>query len=157
MGLIKRESRAVGPYDLFSRFDTMFDEWTRSLPFRHGQEIRWPFNDDMIHVDEYRDGDTLVVQAEIPGIDPEKDVEVTVGDGMLHIVAEHHVEERDEGKGYLRRELRSGKFSRTLPLPEGVSQADIAASYKNGILEIRVPMPETTERTEPKRIPVAKG
>ncbi|MBL0886951.1 Hsp20/alpha crystallin family protein [Myceligenerans indicum] len=159
MSLIKRESRATTPHDLFGRFDTMFDEWARSLPFRRGsgQELRWPFRDDMIRVDEYHDKDALVVRAEIPGTDPEKDVEVTVGDGMLRIFAEHEVEERDEQKGYLRRELRSGSFSRTLPLPEGVSGDDIAASCKDGILEIRIPLPETPEPAEAKRIPVAKG
>jgi HSP20 family protein len=47
-------------------------------------------------------------------------------------------------------------MSRTLPLPEGVSESDIAATYKDGILEIRVPVPERTQ-AEPTKIEIKKG
>ena len=60
---------------------------------------------------------------------------------MLHIEAERREEEKREGQGYLRREVRYGSFSRSLPLPEGVTEADIAATYKDGVLEIRIPEP----------------
>jgi HSP20 family protein len=72
---------------------------------------------------------------------------------MLHIHAERREEQKTEGKGYLRHELRTGTFSRNLPLPRGVTEADIKATYKHGILEIRVPMPEA-EELEPTKIPV---
>ena len=48
----------------------------------------------------------------------------------------------------MRRELRYGSLSRSLPLPEGVTGADITATYQAGVLEIRVP--------EPKREPIKK-
>lgn len=139
-GLVKSETK---PVDVFDRFDRMFDEWAKSLPMRwqtfFGRE--WPA-EGMIRVDEYRENGTLVVRAELPGIDPDKDVELTVSDGMLRIDAERREEEKVEEKGYLRRELRTGSFMRTLPLPEGVSEADVEASYTDGILEIRVPVAE---------------
>ena len=47
-------------------------------------------------VEEYLDGDTLVIRAELPGIDPDKDVEITIGDGLLHIHAERRQEEKVE-------------------------------------------------------------
>jgi HSP20 family protein len=73
---------------------------------------------------------------------------------MLRIEAERREEEKKEGKGYVRQELRYGSLSRTLPLPEGVTESDIKASYKAGTLEIRIPEP----RQEPaKKIPIAKS
>jgi HSP20 family protein len=158
MALRKRESSAVEPYDVFSRFDKMFDEWTKALPFRGALHTRLPWlAEDLIRVDQYREEGTLVVRAELPGIDPEKDVELTVTDGMLHIAAERRVEEREESKDYLRHELKVGSFTRALPLPEGVSESDITASYKDGILEIRIPIPEAAPAEEPKKIAVTRA
>jgi HSP20 family protein len=140
-GLLKSEPKSV---DVFDRFDRMFDEWTKSLPMRWPTFFNreWPAK-EMIRVDEFRENGTLVIRAELPGIDPDKDVELTVVNGMLRIDAERREEEKVEEKGYLRHELRRGSFMRTLPLPEGVSETDVKASYKDGILEIRVPVAET--------------
>jgi Hsp20/alpha crystallin family len=62
------------------------------------------------------------------------------GDGMLHIQAERRQEEELEDKDMHRSELRDGVFTRTLPLPAGVGEQDVDASYKAGILEIRIPV-----------------
>lgn len=150
-GFLKREPRELERLDVFDRFDRLFDDWTKVLPFRRGRE--WETG-DLIRVDEFHEDGTLVVRAELPGIDPEKDVELTVSDGMLRIEAERREEEKAEEKGYLRRELRVGSFARTLPLPEGVSEADIEADYKDGILEIRVPVPEPAPAT---KVPVTRS
>ena len=159
MALLKRESASPEALDVFSRLDRTFDEWARSWPFHGAVEARWPrlMPDDVIRIDEFRQNSTLVIRADIAGIDPDKDVTLTVADGMLHIAAERRSEEKEEGKGYVRRELHYGSFSRTLPLPEGVSESDISASDKDGILEIRVPLPEPEAVPEPKQIPVTKG
>ena len=93
-------------------------------------------------------------RADLPGIDPDKDVELSVAGGMLHIEAERHAEEKREEKGYLRREVRYGAFSRSLPLPEGVTEADITASCKDGVLEIRIPEPK---HEEAKKIAISKS
>jgi len=140
-GLSKREPRGAAP-DIFSRFDRMFDEWARMLPFRAVSFPHWREAWDLIRVEEYREDGTLVIHADLPGIDPEKDVELTVAHGMLHIEAERRQEEKVEGKGYVRRELRYGSFSRSLPLPEGVTGADVTAAYQAGVLEIRIPEPK---------------
>jgi HSP20 family protein len=152
-GLMRREPHGeVGEF--FSRFDRMFDEWARVMPLRALPFGRWPDMDGMIRIEEFHDDGTLVVRADLPGIDPEKDVELTVADGMLRIEAERREEEKKEDKGYLRQELRYGSLSRTLPLPEGVTESDIKATYKAGTLEIRIPEP----RREPaKKIPIAKS
>ena len=73
---------------------------------------------------------------------------------MLHIEAERREEEKREEKGYLRREVRYGSFSRSLPLPEGVTEADITASYKDAVLEIRIPEPK---HQKAKKIAISKS
>jgi HSP20 family protein len=85
---------------------------------------------------------------------PDKDVELTVTNGMLHIAAERREEEKTEDKGYVHCELRYGSFTRSLPLPEGVTRADVSASYKDGILEICVPVPQPELA---RKIPVTKS
>ena len=152
-GLMRREPRGEAA-DVFSRFDRLFEEWTRMMPFRPMSFPRWLEAGDLIRVEEYRDDGTLVVRADLPGIDPDKDVELTVAGGMLHIEAERREEEKREEKGYLRREVRYGALSRSLPLPEGVTEADITASFKDGVLEIRVPEPK---HEEAKKIAISKS
>lgn len=158
--LVKRESKSYAPteaLDKFDRvFDRMFDDWARLLPFRRPTMLGGWTAEDVIRVDEFREDGTLVVRADLPGIDPDKDVEITVSDGMLNIHAERHAEEKKEEKGYVRQELRYGSFSRSLPLPEGVTESDVTANYKDGILEIRVPAPEPKPE-QVKKIAISKS
>ena len=155
-GLLKRESKDLDKVEAFDLFDRMFDEWTRILPFRRSTIFGrdWPTG-EMIRVDEFRENGTLVVRAELPGLDPDKDVELTVVDGKLCIKAEHKEEETTEDKSYVRRELRYGSFNRVLPLPQGVAEADVKANYVNGILEIRIPAPVAEPAAT--KIPIAKS
>jgi len=92
-----------------------------------------------LRVEEEMEDGMYVVRAEAPGIDPDKDADVTVDRGMVHISVERHREHVEEGRRGFRSEFRYGAFSRTLPLPEGCSEADVIASYHDGILEVRVP------------------
>jgi HSP20 family protein len=152
-GLMRRESRGEAA-DIFGRFDRLFDEWARMMPFRPMPFPRWWGAEDLIRVEEYREDGTLVIRADLPGIDPDKDVEVTVTDGMVHIEAARREEEKKEGRGYVRQEVRYGSLSRSLALPEGVTEADITATYKAGVLEIRVPEPK---HEEPRKIAISKS
>lgn len=148
--VVKREPRGLEPFDAFDR---LFEDWARLMPFRRpwlsGRDL---MGEDAIRVDEIREGNDLVVRAELPGVDPDKDVEVTVADGVLHIRAERRAEEQKDQGGYRRRELRYGSFSRSLPLPTGVKESDITATYRNGILELRIPGLKESGT----RVPIAK-
>jgi len=156
--LQRRDKDAPGTTSPFGRLDRLFDEWMRSVPMRRSLGAVWdPQAEDVISVDEYRDEDTQVIRAELPGIDPDRDVELTVTDGMLRIDAERRVEKDTEDKGYTRHELRYGRFTRTLPLPEGATAEDVKATYRNGILEIRVPVPQQPAGKTPTRISISKG
>jgi HSP20 family protein len=113
-------------------------------------------DEDTIKVEEFIDGDQLVVRAELPGVDSERDIQVSIEDGALHIRAERR-QERDVEERHMRRsELRYGSFSRTIALPTGTKESDIKAKYKDGILEVRAPI---EDRASSKRsaIPVQRN
>jgi HSP20 family protein len=110
-----------------------------------------------IRVEEFVDDKTLVVRAEMPGVDPDKDIEVTMDDGFLRIRAERQEKEEHKDKGSYRSEFRYGSFSRNIPLPDGVKEEDIKATYTNGVLEVRTPLPEQAQPTEPKKLPITRG
>lgn len=147
----KREVTSPRHLDLFDRFfDDLPDVLRRPVFF-------WPDRGvDPIRVEEFTEDDTLVIKVELAGIDPEKDVEISVKDDVLHIGAERREEEKTEGRDYVRRELHYGAFHRDLALPKGTPDDAVKATYKDGILEIRVPLPKTAVEA-PKKIPVAKG
>ncbi|HEX6420279.1 MAG TPA: Hsp20/alpha crystallin family protein [Acidimicrobiales bacterium] len=110
-----------------------------------------------LRVEEYTEDGSLVVRAELPDIEPDKDLELSVAEGVLHIEAtrEEKTEKRD--KAMYRSEFRYGSFVRDIPLPEGTRDEDITATYKDGILEVRVPMPEQPEKPGVTRVPISHG
>jgi HSP20 family protein len=98
-----------------------------------------------------RNGD-LVVRAELPGVDPERDIDIEVREQTLTIRGERRMDETIERGNYYRMEAAYGRFQRSVPLPEGVKPDDIKASYENGVLEVVVP--KAAEMREPRRIPI---
>lgn len=106
-----------------------------------------------LKVEEYQEDGQLVIRVEMPGIDPDKDVEITVSDDSLHLRAERRSETKTEDKKGYRSEFHYGSFTRSLRLPAGATEADITASYTDGILEVRVPV--DTAKAEAKKIPIA--
>lgn len=98
-----------------------------------------------------REGD-LIVHLEVPGIDPERDVAIQVEDDVLVIRGERSTKEEVEEKDYYRMESSYGSFERRLPIPEGVKEDDIVATYADGVLEIVLPgaAPKIEEPVEEK-------
>ena len=103
-------------------------------------------------VDVFSRESDLVIRAELPGVDPAKDVDITVEDGALRIRGQRKSEHRDEGANYFRMETSYGAFERTIPLPDGVNIDDIKAVHKHGVLEVVVP--GAAQIAPAKRIPV---
>ncbi|MGE5291745.1 MAG: Hsp20/alpha crystallin family protein [Micromonosporaceae bacterium] len=135
--------------DLDALFGDMFGvpavpRWHRVVPAGHA---RWAPACDVFS----RDGD-LVVELDLPGVDPAKDVRVTVEDGVLCISGERHPH-TNGGAGYYRREWRYGRFERAITLPDGITGEGITASYHDGVLEVVVP--KAARRSGPTRIPIS--
>lgn len=131
-----------------TRFDwpeLLFRRFTDRFPF---------FADDTIKVEEFREDGTLVVRAELPGIDPDKDVELTVDNGYLTLHAERREEKKEEGKERYRSEFSYGSFTRVIPLPAGATETDVKATYTDGILEVRLPV--DAGKAEVRKVPVTR-
>jgi HSP20 family protein len=159
MSLIKREHRSTWPETAWSQdvVDTTFGDMLRSF---FGSEALFHTvagDSHLMRLEEYVDDDTFVIRAELPGIDPEKDVEISVGNGVLRLRAER--EERSEQKrpDEYRSEFRYGRLGRNIRLPEGVDESQVTARYQDGILEVRVPLPKPAATEAPKKIEVARG
>jgi HSP20 family protein len=89
-----------------------------------------------------KDGVELTV--ELPGLD-EKDVEVSVNDGLLTVSGEKKFETEQQDKNYRLVERGYGSFSRSIALPEGVKPDDIKATLNKGVLKVVVPTPAKPE------------
>ncbi len=108
------------------------------LPFRNVFHELGSFGDITPHVDVYDHGKELVVTAELPGIKRE-DINVKLMENTIIISGEKKTEEKVERSDYLRLERSYGSFNRTLNLPEGLDSKNIKASFKDGVLEVRIP------------------
>ncbi|HEX2928460.1 MAG TPA: Hsp20/alpha crystallin family protein, partial [Candidatus Binatia bacterium] len=88
-------------------------------------------------------------KAELPGMDKEN-IEVNLGDHTLTIKGEKKKEEEIKQENYYRSERSYGTFLRTVELPKEVRADKIKASFKNGILEVRMPKTEEAKAKEVK-------
>ena len=102
-------------------------------------------------LDVWETENELVYAFDLPGVAQDK-FTVEVEDGALTVSAERERTEESSKDGFRRFERRFGSFARTVGLPQGVSEDDIKASYKDGVLEIRVPKPQ---QPKAKRIEVS--
>lgn len=141
MNAVTRRSPVSPLTELFDWFESgwpVVAEWRRD----GGHALRI---EDRIEDDRY------LVRAEIPGIDPDKDVEITVSDGVLTIAAERREEISEKGRS----EFHYGSLMRRVALPAGAVEDKVVARYEDGILEVTVPIEAV--QAEPRTIPVARG
>jgi HSP20 family molecular chaperone IbpA len=120
-----------------------FPSWATLPPMFGGQPIRLE--------DEMKDG-CYEVRAELPGIDPARDLDITARDGVLTIKAERRIETESDGRS----EFAYGSFLRSVQLPPGANEDDVGATYDKGILTVTVGLSDAEGRAH-KRIPVAHG
>ncbi|KAH9910290.1 HSP20-like chaperone [Epithele typhae] len=138
----------------FSDFDRMFDEAFRPSQCADPGDNHFAGPDDSSRIDVHEDKEKNLVTAtfELPGIN-KQDVSIDVHDSFLTVSGETKTEtNRDEG-GVVLCERRYGKFSRSVPVPEGVKPEDIKAAMENGVLTVTYPR-QSAERA-PKRITIA--
>ena len=82
--------------------------------------------------------DAVVVKAELPGVE-QKDISVSLQDGMLTIKGEKEAEKEEKDKRYHRVERSYGAFYRSIRLPASVDASKVAASFKDGVLTVTLP------------------
>ncbi|MFC2004878.1 Hsp20/alpha crystallin family protein [Chloroflexota bacterium] len=124
------------PLNLLEEFETIARE-----AFDGGRSY---FRAGLLHsLDVYREKDDLVVKAELPGIH-KKDLDISLEDDVLTIKAEKKKEEVTEEATYYSSERHFGQYSRTIALPFSVDAEKISATFKNGLLEMRLPKAEET-------------
>jgi HSP20 family protein len=119
--------------------DRLFQHFFDVNPWS-GSRLSSTFEGGWPAIDVFERDNKLVVQADIPGLD-KKDLNIEVRQGQLHITGERRSQsERQEG-GYHLAERSYGRFSRTVPLPEGINPDEVSAEFNNGVLKIEVPIP----------------
>jgi HSP20 family protein len=103
-------------------------------------------------------GEDLVIKLEIPAVDIDKDVDISVEEGMLRVSGKRTEERSEDKEGYYMREMRYGSFERTFPLPDGVGADAVKAEYDDGILEVTVTGgAKQMTRPEAQRIQIHRG
>jgi len=122
--------------------DWLESPWTGPPPFIAAQTFR---------VEEMARDNRYVIRAELPGLDPDRDIEVTVEGRTLTI----HAERRQEDDGPYRSEFRYGSLTRLFRLPAKVDPNDVTARYEKGILEVSVPVREV--KPEGTRVAIEKA
>jgi HSP20 family protein len=131
-----RNGELPNPFQfLQTEIDKLFDNFGKGLP-------AWRGTDLTPSMDVTETEKEIEVTAELPGLE-EKDVEISVADGLLTIRGEKKSErqERPKDKDYWLVERSFGSFSRQLTLPEGINPDDIKATIAKGILTVKVPKP----------------
>lgn len=153
----KKERREIAPWRPFTDMmrwerdmERMFDDFMsrRIRPFR--DEWLWPSRALGVSapaLDLFEEKDEIVAKVELPGMTRE-DIEVNISDGQLTIKGEKKKAEEVEEKDYYRSERIYGAFSRTVELPKGIEVEKVQASFKNGVLEIRLPKSEEAKKKE---------
>jgi HSP20 family protein len=91
--------------------------------------------------------DEIVVKGEIPGMDA-KDIDISLSDGLLTIKGEKKQEREEKEEDYHLVERSYGTFTRSIRLPKEVRREKISASYKNGVLKVRLPKSEEAKQKE---------
>jgi HSP20 family protein len=134
----------VKPEPFTREIDRVFDAFFGQTD----QGRRWVPPMDLVEAEDH-----FVLKADLPGLS-EGDVNIEVQDGTLTISGERKSEHEQREKGWYRIERAFGAFNRSLTLPDGVDPDRIAASFSDGVLELRIPKPE--ER-KPRRISISSS
>ena len=153
--IVKTEpARQLSPFEEMERrledmirrpFSLMEPSWWPRLRMPEIEEIS-------PKVDIFEEGDNFIVKAEVPGMKKEE-IEVNLTDDMITISGEKKKEEKVEKKDYYRLERSYGSFTRSFRLPKEVQTDKAKATFKDGVLEVKVPKTEEAKKKE-KKVPI---
>lgn len=124
--------------EFFKKPEMKLLEHEKNLP-----ALKEPASDVMIK------GDEAIVKIDLPGVD-KKDIQLNVTENYVEVKAEKEQETKIEKKGLFKQERSYAGFYRVIPLPAEVKAEDADASYKNGVLEVRIPLKEKLKKQKKK-------
>lgn len=131
-------------FDPFQRLglSEWMDRWPEMFSRRWPESFAGlPFVEGGFRMEQLVEDDgTVVVRGELPGLDPDEDVTITVEGGRLTISGRREESSEDRSSGAYRSEFHYGSFHRSTPLPAGALADEVTATYSGGILEVRVPV-----------------
>jgi HSP20 family molecular chaperone IbpA len=130
-------------------FPDLFDWADQFPPFFAARSLLSPH---LIRVEDKVEDGHYVIKAEMPGIDPDKDVKITVENDRLVIEAERTEDKSDKAHS----EFQYGSFRRAMTLPTGAKVDDIKATYNDGILTVAIAVGEEPE-AQARQIPIARS
>jgi HSP20 family protein len=136
-------------FDLHRQMNRLFDDLLERTPLADlgsgtAAMTGWP------QLEIEQQDDRIQIVAELPGVD-EKDIELSIDDGVVSLTGEKRSERKDE-QGYSERSY--GRFERRIALPSNVDEDKCSADFKNGVLTITVPRSE--EKSRGRRIPLGQ-
>lgn len=137
------------PWKPFRELERMARRWESLFP-RAFEELEEAEAEFVPAIESYVKNGNLVVRADVPGMEA-KDIEVTLLENVLTIKGERKSEKEVKKEDYLRREVSYGAFERRMNLPAGAAVENIKASFKNGVVEVTIPM---AKEVTAKKIPL---
>jgi len=154
----------ISPFSLMRRFseemDRLFGDFSVGGSFAPGfgrefgrlADLETPTWLPQVEVFE-RNG-KLNIRADLPGLSKD-DIDVDITNDAVVIRGERQQEKEESGEGYYRSERSYGSFYREIPLPSGVNAEEANATFRDGVLEITVPVPE--RQAQSRRIEIGEG
>lgn len=148
---------AMGPFTFLRRFAEQMDRLFDDLGFGPSPDIQLLSRGAPMWsppVETFERDDRMVVRVDLPGLKP-SDVNLELTEEGLVIQGERRDEREQREGGYYRTERRYGTFVRLVPLPEGIDPAKVEATFRDGVLEVAVPLSQAQSRR--RRIEIRGG
>ncbi len=144
------------PFDALTALERDMQQIMDRLPMSAGSperavELVW-----RPKVDVFREKDALIVRAELPGVNPDKDIEVSIEDRVLHISGQRSFDREIDEEDFYLAERSYGSFRRDIMLPEGVDAEQLEAHFENGVLSMKIQLPVEVQPGS-RRIPISVG
>jgi HSP20 family protein len=157
--LARRQSFQASPFRVLERFadevDRMFGDFGFGLVRPFGRAAFSESTTWLPQIEVSQQNNELIIHADLPGLNKD-DVKVEVTDDAVTIQGERHREREEERGGVYRSERSYGSFYRAIPLPEGAITDQAKATFRDGVLEIRMPAPPE-QVTRGRRLDISEG
>ena len=141
--------RELQPWRPFSELERWARRFESRFP-RFFEELEPEDIEFKLAIESFVKDGNVVVRADVPGLDP-KDIDVSVLGNVLTIKGERRDKQEVKKDDYLRREISYGAFERRTTLPEGAQTDKIKATFKNGVIEITMPL---SKEATAKKVPI---